>query len=76
MFGASMKNRIDRQVAPILSHRIFGGPDSVRQNSLRRERIQSNSAAVLATDLYSTSVEDLETVGYLRELHEIKLEPR
>jgi hypothetical protein len=31
---------------------------------------------VLATDLYSDSVEDLETIGCLRELQEIKLEPR
>jgi hypothetical protein len=31
---------------------------------------------VFATALYSASVEDLDTVGCLRELQETKLEPR
>jgi len=31
---------------------------------------------VLATDLYSTSVEDRKMVGCFLELHEIKFEPR
>jgi hypothetical protein len=60
----------------MLSHHIFGGVESVRPSFLSRDRIQITSAAVLATDLYSDSVEDRETVGCLRELQEIKFEPR
>jgi hypothetical protein len=60
----------------MLSHHIFGGVESVRASSLNRDWIQITSVAVLAIDLHSDSVKDLETVGYLRELQEIKLEPR
>jgi len=60
----------------MLSHQSFGGVGSGMPGSWRREHIQINSAGVIATDLYSASVEDLETVGCLRELQEIKLEPR
>jgi hypothetical protein len=52
MFGACMEDWIDRQVAPMLSHQSFGGVESVTPSSFRREQIQSNSAAVLAIDLY------------------------
>jgi hypothetical protein len=31
---------------------------------------------IFVTDLYSTSVLDLDTVGYFRELHEIRFKPR
>jgi hypothetical protein len=60
----------------MLSHQSFGGVGSGMTSSWRRERIQINSAVVLATDFYSASVEDLETIGCLQELQEIKLEPR
>jgi hypothetical protein len=47
---------IDRYVAPMLSHQSFGGEDSLIPRSRRRDWIQSNSAAVLVTDLYSNNV--------------------
>lgn len=81
MFGACMEDWIDRPVsgtnvvAPMLSHQRFGGVESVTPSSLRREQIQSKSAAVLAIDLYSAFVEDRETIGCFL-LQEIKFLPR
>jgi hypothetical protein len=60
----------------MLSHHSFGGEYSFSLRSRRRDWIQSNFAAVFATDLYSSSVDDWETVGCFLEHHEIKSEPR
>jgi hypothetical protein len=60
----------------MLSHQSFGGLGRETPSSWRREQSQSNYAAVLATNLYSASVEDLDTVGCFLELQEIKLLPR
>jgi hypothetical protein len=62
----------DKYVAPMLSHQSFGGLGRGTLSSWRREQSQNNSVAVLATDLYSASVEGLDTVGCFLELQEIK----
>jgi len=60
----------------MLSHHNFGVDVRETPSSRRRAVIHRSSAVVLATDLYSASVEDRETVGCLRELQEIRFELR
>jgi len=65
-----------RYVAPTLSHHNVGGCFRKTPSSCRRDCNQISLAAVLAIERYSTLVDERETIGCLRELHEIKLEPR
>mgnify|MGYP007070156726 CR=1 FL=1 len=60
----------------MLSHQSFGGLGRETPTSWRREQSQSNSAVVLATNLYSASVEDRETVACFLVFQEMRLEPR
>jgi hypothetical protein len=60
----------------MLSHHSFGGEGKFIPRSRSRDCIQTNSAAVFTTDLYSASVDDRETVGCFLGLHEMIFEPR
>lgn len=51
-------------VAPMLSHHSFGVEVREIPSSKSSALIQRSSTVVLATDLYSASVEDCETVGF------------
>ena len=63
-------------MAPRLSHQRIGGDERGKLSSEKREWSHENSAEVSARALFSTSVEDRETVHYLLELHEIRLSPK
>jgi hypothetical protein len=67
---------MDKYVAPMLSHHNFGVDVRETPSSRRRAVIHISYAVVLATGLYSASVEDRETIGCLLELQEIRFEPR
>jgi len=64
-----------RYVALRLSHKIEGVEEEDTPNSMRREVIQDNSAAVFAKDRYSASVDDLATAFCLDDFHEMRLGP-
>jgi len=55
---------------------MIGQVGSGRPRSQSRDDTQLSSAAGLATDLYSTSVEERATICCFLELQEIGLRPR
>jgi len=72
-----MKHWISSEVtAPRLSHHSTGGRGWGISSSRRRDCIHIASAVPFANALYSASVDDHDTVGCFRELHDIKLGPK
>lgn len=65
-----------RNVAPTLSQKTNGGDGSMMPSSDRTLHTQFSSDAVLATALYSASVDDLATPLYFFDDQEIGCCPR
>lgn len=65
-----------RKLATTLSHQIMDGCSTFISNSCKTASIQLMFEAASTKLLYSTSVEDLAIVGYLKELHEVRLPPQ
>jgi hypothetical protein len=63
-------------VAPILSHHKEDVSLILIPCSLRRVSTNFTLVAVLAKDLYSASMLDLDTVSCFRALHDIRLGPK
>jgi hypothetical protein len=66
----------ERYVAPMLSHHKHGTLEVLIPSSLRMVCIHITSAVAFAKALYSASVLDLDTVGCLRALQDIRFEPK
>lgn len=70
---------MDKYVVPKLSHHSVGALVKKKNfflSSFKRDFIYKISQVVLATDLYSASVEDLATVGCFLDPYEIRCEPK
>ena len=65
-----------KDIEEALSHRILIGVETGTSKSLSRHLIQETSHVVSARDLYSASVEDLETTFCFLDCHEMRLLPR
>lgn len=63
-------------MAETLSQCIIGGSVIGTCRSQKSCLIQTNSTNVMTSALYSASVDDLETVCYFFEAHEIEFEPK
>jgi hypothetical protein len=65
----------DKNVAHKLSHQRHGFSCNLTPSSFRRASTQIFSALALASDLYSASILDLETVACFRALKETRFGP-
>jgi hypothetical protein len=76
-FVIAWKTRFaDRYVAPILSHHKHGTLEVLIPSPLRMVCTHMTSAVAFAKALYSVSVLDLDTVGCLRALQDMRFDPK
>jgi hypothetical protein len=66
----------ERYVAPMLWHHNLAECALGTHNSFNKDCIQITSAVVLARDLYSASVLDLDTLACFLVLQLMRLEPK